>query len=304
MTIKKIIIIFTLCVLSINTFSQKKRITREEYINRYKNLAIKEMKRTGIPASITLAQGILESDNGNSRLARKANNHFGIKCHKDWKGERIRHDDDKRKECFRKYESAYQSYKDHSNFLTNVKRYKFLFEYKQTDYKSWAKGLQKAGYATSNKYAKRLIKIIEESELYKYDQAQKKQKKQKGTKKLPGYDSQLTREVLTNNKTIYIIAKEGDTYKSIADEFDMMPGLIYKFNDLPKNAKIVVGQKIYLKPKRNKAQKGKKIHDVIKSETMYTISQKYAIKLKKLYQLNTMKPGTKISTGDKIKIRK
>ena len=143
-------------------------LTRNEYIDKYKDEAIYQMKKYKIPASITLAQGILESGDGNSELAKKSNNHFGIKCHSDWEGERVYHDDDKKNECFRKYNKVRDSYDDHSEFLLRP-RYASLFEYALTDYKSWAKGLKKAGYATNPNYAKHLIKIIEENELHKLD---------------------------------------------------------------------------------------------------------------------------------------
>ena len=146
-------------------------MTREEYIDKYKDEAIYQMKKYKIPASITLAQGILESGDGNSELAKKSNNHFGIKCHSYWQGERVYHDDDKKDECFRKYNKVRDSYDDHSEFLLRP-RYAALFEYALTDYKSWAKGLKKAGYATNPNYAKHLIKIIEENELHKLDEVE------------------------------------------------------------------------------------------------------------------------------------
>src|SRR6056297_1976947 len=140
------------------------------YIEQYKDLAVREMKRSGVPASITLAQGMLESDYGRSTLAVKANNHFGIKCHNDWTGKRIYHDDDRKNECFRKYNDVYESFKDHSDFLTGVNRYDFLFELKITEYKKWARGLKKAGYATSPTYASKLINLIERYQLHQYDE--------------------------------------------------------------------------------------------------------------------------------------
>lgn len=153
-------------IMCANVFAQN--LTREQYIEKYKGTAIRQMNQYGIPASIILAQGCLESGNGNSRLAVKANNHFGIKCH-NWTGKRIYHDDDKRGECFRKYNSADDSFKDHSEFLRNGKRYQSLFDLKRTDYKAWAHGLKAAGYATNPKYATLLIDIIEKYSLYKYD---------------------------------------------------------------------------------------------------------------------------------------
>ena len=165
---KSTIISFLLC-LGILAQAQKSRITRDVYITNYRNIAVEEMLRSGIPASITLAQGMLESDNGNSSLAIDANNHFGIKCHKTWDGEKVYHDDDKKNECFRKYNSANDSYRDHTDFIKNTNRYAELFNNKSNDYKSWAKGLKNAGYATSRTYADDLIRIIEENNLNKFD---------------------------------------------------------------------------------------------------------------------------------------
>ena len=151
---------------TVYSFSQNKT---EEYIAKYKEIAINEMKQFNIPASITLAQGILESGNGESRLAISANNHFGIKCHSNWKGKKVYADDDKKQECFRKYKNASSSYRDHSLFLNNNNRYQDLFSYSKTDYKSWSKGLQKAGYATNPKYSELLIDLIEKYNLDQYD---------------------------------------------------------------------------------------------------------------------------------------
>ncbi len=144
-------------------------MSRKEYIDTYKEIAIREMHRSGIPASITLAQGCLESSNGNSVLSRKSNNHFGIKCKSDWKGARTYHNDDKLNECFRKYRSVEESYIDHTNFLLENPRYGYLFRISHTDFKAWAKGLKAAGYATDPKYAHRLIKIIEDEDLHMFD---------------------------------------------------------------------------------------------------------------------------------------
>lgn len=281
------------------------KMTRDEYISEYKDLAVKEMKRTGVPASITLAQGILESGNGNSRLAVKANNHFGIKCH-DWKGKKIRHDDDLKRECFRKYKSVYESYQDHSDFLVEKQRYSFLFTLDPEDYKGWAEGLKKAGYATSKKYDKALIRIIEENQLYVYDQ---------GIEIPMTGDQQLAQinnsesstqsvRVLERNRIRYIISNEGDSYTSISDEFDLLPWELRKYNELDDDAKIDSGQVLYLQPKRNKAEPGKKVHAVEEGETMYTISQKYGIKLSQLYKKNLMEDGAQPSAGQVLQLRK
>lgn len=301
MILKRNFYILSLLISSLIGYSQK-HITPNQYILSYAPIAVKEMKRTGIPASITLAQGMLESENGNSRLAKKANNHFGIKCHSDWKGPSIRHDDDKRKECFRKYSSASESFRDHSDFLVGGSRYSFLFNYKSTDYMSWARGLQKAGYATDRKYSERLIHLIEKYELYQYDSGKKREKKER-KKRSQEVVTTHNREVFINNRTEYIIAKEDDSYRKIADDFQTIENLILKFNDLPKDAKITPGQHIYIKPKRNKAERGMNYHIVKDEETMYTISQAYAIKLKKLYKLNNLKPGTKLKPAQRLNLR-
>lgn len=301
------------------------QISRQEYIDTYKELAIKEMNRTGIPASITLSQGILESGNGNSRLAKQANNHFGIKCHSSWKGKTIRKDDDKKDECFRKYKSVYASFKDHSDFLTKGKRYAFLFDYKSTAYKKWAKGLKKAGYATSSTYASRLIKIIEESELHQYDSGEllavkkaadpvekakptartystKKNKKPHLSKE--EYAIRLGRVIETNNRVKFIVAKKGDSYSKLIEEFQLLRFELYRYNDAEKGDQLNKGDVVYLQPKRCNAEKGKKYHTVTKDETVRTISQKYGIKLKKILKRNQIQKGEQLKLGAKIQISK
>lgn len=302
-------LIFLLSLIYNLSFAQN---TRQQYIDKYKDLAITEMKRTGIPASITLAQGILESANGNSTLATKANNHFGIKCHSSWKGKTIRKDDDKKNECFRKYKTAYDSYIDHSDFLTRGQRYAFLFEYKPTDYKKWAKGLKKAGYATSKTYATRLIQIIEDYQLHQYDSDKheavadhKPEKKKRKRIRLSkeDYAVQLGRVIKEINGIKYIEAKKGDTYTKLTDEFQMLRFELYKYNDAPKGAKLQKGERIYLQPKRNKATKGKNYHKVVKGDTPRSISQLYGIKLKKILKRNQLSKGDKLKAGIKIKLR-
>jgi hypothetical protein len=289
---------------------KSQQTTRQEYIDRYKAWAIDEMERSGIPASITLAQGMLESDNGNSTLSIKGNNHFGIKCH-DWKGKSMRHHDDKRNECFRKYKSARESYTDHTNFLMNFPRYSFLFELDQTDYKAWAKGLKKAGYATSPSYASALIRIIEENELDRFDS---RILISRGTGKtetiaeitdIDGFEIEIDhRKILMRNRIDYIIVKEEDTYQSLTRELEMMPYEIAKYNEIPRDSKLEKGQVLYLQPKRNKASVEFSYHKVKDGETMYDISQMYGIKLKKLYQLNLMNPGEEPQVNDEINLRK
>jgi len=284
--------------------------TRQEYIDLYKDWAIDEMERSGIPASIKLAQGMLESNNGNSTLAIKGNNHFGIKCH-DWKGKHIRHDDDKKNECFRKYKSARDSYIDHTNFLMNGPRYSSLFELDQSDYKGWARGLKKAGYATSPSYASALIRIIEENELHHFDLGMGPRRRPDDTETIPeltdidGFEIEIEhRKILMRNRIDYIIVKEEDTYQSLTRELELMPYELAKYNEIPKDSKLKKGQVLYLQPKRGKASVEFSFHTVEAGETMYDISQMYGIKLKKLYQLNLMNPGEEPAVGDEIHLRK
>ncbi len=271
------------------------RITRDEYIKTYYKVAQEKMMEHGIPASITLAQGILESDCGNSSLARKANNHFGIKCH-DWTGPSVRYNDDRRNECFRKYKSAAESFEDHSTFLTGRGRYEFLFDLKSTDYKGWARGLKKAGYATDPRYADRLIKIIEEEELYKYDRKISPEPEQHAA---PGE----VRETFYNNNTRYVVAKEGETLASLAQEFGMRAWELPQYNDLPKGSTLDEGEVVYVRPKRGKASKEFKFHKVEAGETMHAIAQKYGIKLSSLYWKNRMEKGTQPNVGQVLFLR-
>ena len=214
-----------------------KNITYKEtvilYIENYSPIAKEEMLQYGIPASITLAQGILESGAGRGELSAKSNNHFGIKCHKGWTGGRVYHDDDKLQECFRKYKDPKYSFRDHSLFLTQRSRYNDLFQYKKDDYKSWAKGLKKAGYATDPKYPDKLIRIIETYELYIYDE------EVLGKKKLK------KKEKKSSNIKSYVVEK-GDTLYSISRKFNLTVDALKKYNDLDSNT-IDVGQVLYLK---------------------------------------------------------
>jgi LysM repeat protein len=296
---RKVNLFFLLCFIWVPGLVNAQNMTRAEYISKYKSLAIEEMQRTGIPASITMAQGLLESANGNSRLAVKANNHFGIKCHSNWTGEKIYHDDDKRGECFRKYKSVLDSYKDHSDFLVNTPRYKSLFEYKSNDYKAWARGLKTTGYATSNTYDKDLIKIIEDNKLYELD----------GEIKASGYkiekNNQSNITTFYNNGVEYIIAKPGETYESIAKAHSLMTFEIFSYNDLPKSqTKPDSGEIVYVKPKKNKAAKSYTCHIVQQGEELRTISQKYAIKVSAICKMNYLDENEQLMPGDTINLRK
>lgn len=299
-------ILFFCLVLLQNLVAQpaERRISRSEYIEKYKDDAIQEMHHSGVPASITLAQGILESGDGNSPLALYANNHFGIKCHSSWKGETFIMDDDEKNECFRKYNSAYESFKDHSEFLTSRSRYASLFELNITDYKGWAKGLKAAGYATNPKYADLLIALIEKHELYRFDNYAKVPSKQLAKNKTSSVlaESQSKRIVKLRNNIKYTFVSDGDDVASIAADFDMNTWQIYKYNDLNKSDKLKSGEIIYLQPKRNKATE--EFHTVKSGETMREIAQMHGIKLKQLYKKNNLIVGTQPQAGQKLSLRK
>lgn len=278
-----------------------RRISKEEYIDTYKETAIREMHASGIPASITMAQGILESDYGNSPLARYANNHFGIKCHKSWTGPGFYQDDDEANECFRKYYNADESYKDHSEFLKTRSRYAFLFELKLTDYKGWAKGLKKAGYATNPKYPDLLIRVIEDNELYKLDEI----------KKMPATASKRPEKKKTNppavpktkvsvhaNNIKFVLAEAGDTQEELAERHKRGLWEIRKYNDFQKGDVVTAGEVIYLQPKRRNAKED--YHTVVKGETLREIAQAYGIKLKYLRKYNDLAPEAEATTGKQL----
>ena len=279
------------------------RMTREEYITKYKDQAVREMLHSGVPASITLAQGILESADGNSPLARYANNHFGIKCHNTWKGETFIMDDDAKNECFRKYNSVYDSYRDHSEFLASRDRYAELFKLKTTDYKGWAHGLKKAGYATNPKYANLLIYIIESHNLNEYDKVVK-MPPQEAVADLPREDRIMVadRTIDLQNNIKYIVVKKDDSFYKIAQDMNMGLWQLYKYNDMGKGDKLEPGQILYLQPKRGKGTKDE--HIVKNGDTMWQISQKYGIKLKKLYKRNEMEEGTEPKVGQLLYLRR
>jgi len=303
-------------MMSVTLLAQEK-ISPEAYIDLYKKIAIDKMKEYHIPASITLAQGILESGSGNSRLAQKANNHFGIKCHKGWTGKTFYMDDDAKDECFRKYNKVEDSYRDHSLFLTQRGRYSFLFEYDIKDYKSWAYGLKKAGYATNPKYPQLLIRIIEKYDLAQYDSGKigKRRHKDKDAPDLSGIATAITanlanagttasgRQLYTNNKKKLILAKDGDTYYSIANELNIYSWQLFTYNDVDKKHTVETGELIYLEKKKRKADKKYEVHIVRQGESMQMISQIYGIKLKRLYKMNDLPEGIQVVTGTRLKLR-
>lgn len=310
------------------------------YISTYKDLAISEMKRTGVPASITLAQGMLESDYGRSTLARIGNNHFGIKCHNGWNGQTMRQHDDRRNECFRKYRRPEDSFYDHSDFLKTGSRYTFLFDLDPTDYKAWARGLRKAGYATNPDYANLLIRKIEENRLYDLDkgftalyseppvkvQEKLPEKIQGQTQdKVQGEVNQVETKtgtgeivkanqgtitfgdvmakmprIMENNRIQYIVVKDGETREKLEKDFDLMKWELPRYNDLKENFTPVPGQMLYLEPKRERAESGLEVHTAAAGETMHAISQKYGVRLKSLLEMNQMVEGYEPVPGQKI----
>ena len=265
------------CCLALQAQTRNKQY--EDYIKKYRELAVDEMKKYHIPASITLAQGLLESGAGQSTLARKSNNHFGIKCGSDWNGKTVRHDDDARGECFRAYKHPKQSYEDHSKFLANRPRYASLFKLDITDYKGWARGLKKAGYATNPRYAEQLIGIIELYDLHKYD-------RKGGLKWMK--ENPNPHQTYIANGLVYIVVRAGDSWKSISKELDISQKKLRKYNDLYKGYALQVGDILYLEKKNRKAGKEHIVHVLRAGESMYSISQKYGIRLKNLYKLNKM----------------
>jgi LysM repeat protein len=284
-------------------FSQpnERKNTPEDYISKYKDEAVAQMQMHGIPASITMAQGMLESGNGNSALSVYANNHFGIKCHNDWSGETYHADDDAKDECFRKYSSALESYIDHSNFLKKKGRYSFLFDLKRDDYKGWAYGLKQAGYATHKSYAELLIELIEKYRLYELDKLSD----------IPiivnnnnssSYPKLELRTVIRFNRSKFVIVKKGDSFMKIANEFGLEVEDVLKYNDLSSKSKLTDGTKIYIERKRRKGIEP--IHVVQKGETMHSISQLHGIRIYWLYKRNKMKEGAEPLPGDVLILKR
>ena len=286
---------------------------QERYIKKYSQMAVQEMIRSGVPASITLAQGMLESGNGLSKLATKGNNHFGIKCHKGWEGKTMRVDDDAPNECFRVYASVADSYKDHSDFLRYRDRYKFLFDLERTDYEGWAYGLKKAGYATDPGYPTKLIKYIEDYELYRFDVLNKVEEKEVPLSPLvieapkmarEEFHFPLTRELYSKNGVPFVYSLEGETYKSIAKYYHLFHKEILGFNDLKKDQALLPGTVVYLSFKKTHTQPGLDKYIVEEDgEVFHDICQRFAVKEKSILKLNGWKKAPVLSEGDEIKLR-
>ncbi len=330
---KRIFLIFIIILRAVFCFAQSETMTaRMAYVEKYYPVAIEKMQQYGIPASITLAQGILESGSGKSELAVEANNHFGIKCHKEWDGETYYMDDDRPNECFRKYSDPGESYNDHSLFLTTRSRYDFLFSYKKDDYKKWARGLKKAGYATNPQYAHLLIKIIEETDLHKYDKMAldpgfalpEKNNDElaiasgekphhnglNGNTSLPktvntdDFDvvkkSDKGRPVYENRGVKFIVAENSDTFFSIAEEFALYSYQIYKYNELSREDILIPGEIVYLEKKNKKA--AERSHTIQPGESLRFISQYYAIRLDKLLKINSLQGEKPLDAGTVLKL--
>lgn len=294
----------------ITGYAQQKQTSREEYIRRFYPLAISEMERSGIPASITLAQGCWESQNGNSRLATEGNNHFGIKCKSEWKGKKIYHDDDAKGECFRKYAHAEASYIDHSNFLMNSSRYSALFKLDPKDYAGWARGLKQAGYATDPTYAERLIKIIEDFKLYYYDEygdnrqiamIKQEAEKKREVKTTPAQKPAKTiNQVEMRNGLRTIVVGDGETYESLTKRFKLKDKDLYTFNDFAKGRQPRKNEILYLESKHKKASQLHPKHVAEDGDTMHYIAQRYGIKLKPLIRRNRMHEGQEPAVGQVV----
>lgn len=292
--------------------AQVKPISAKEYIAQWSQEAIHQMIEHQIPASITIAQGLLESGNGNSRLAKEGNNHFGIKCHSDWTGERIFEDDETSGECFRKYKSAKESFEDHSLFLKR-KRYERLFQLNPDDYKAWAHGLKECGYATNPKYPQLLINLIEQYALHELDkQGMQSISNGKPTprpnthqhKDDPRKEISLSSNrvvALSQNRIKFIVAKAGESPESIAKEMDMAVWQIKKYNDVGAEHSFKEGDVVYLQPKRNRGQEA--YYVVKKGDTLRSISQSTGVKLSKIYTRNNLTQSSIISIGQKIKLK-
>ncbi|MDR1779101.1 MAG: glucosaminidase domain-containing protein [Tannerella sp.] len=294
--------LFILALVAANTF-QANAIRRtqsfEKYIKKYKDEAVRQQKKYKIPASITLAQALLESNAGESSLAMNANNHFGIKCHTDWKGAKAYHDDETDNECFRKYRNVNDSYEDHSRFLTERSRYAPLFTNKMTDYRGWAKGLQECGYATDRGYANKLIDIIETYELYNIG----KDSKTKESTPTTTPATPLAREVYKTHGLIYVIATDFDSVEKIAADMGFKAKKLYKFNEIPEGFPLEKGDIVYLEKKLTKASEKYPFHTVRVGDSMHSISQLYGIKMKNLYKLNKKEADFVPEEGDVLKLR-
>ena len=323
--------VFLLAFAALIPFFASAQSLQEQYIEKYSEIAVQEMLRSGVPASITLAQGILESGAGQSRLAKEGNNHFGIKCHKGWTGRSIRHDDDARNECFRVYDDADQSFRDHSDFIRYRDRYKFLFDLDRTDYKAWAYGLKQAGYATDPKYPAKLIKYIEDYNLSRFDNVTEAEEAElpvapnkieepvavrpsaggnvssaqtETVQPSEDFHFSLSGRLYSQNGVPFVYAMEGDTYASIARKHHLFKKEILRYNDVQKDAELEAGTIVYLQAKKNQAPKGLEMYIVAQDgESFHAICQRFGVKEKAILKLNGFTAPVELREGDSIKLR-
>lgn len=303
--IKVLSILLVAILLSASAYAQKWNKAYQDYIDLYKDIAIEQMLKHDIPASITLAQGLLESGAGRSTLAVKGNNHFGIKCH-EWNGPTMIKSDDRPDDCFRVYSNPRQSYEDHSIFLKRP-RYESLFQLPRSDYRGWARGLKACGYATNPAYAQSLINIIETYKLYIYDNAKHYDRfmvnhagKSSGLSIVGG----MPHRIFSYNKNYYIRARKGDTFRSLSKEMGVSRRNLARYNELDKKQTLKEGDIIYLKKKRTKATKEYKhrLHTVRNGESLYSIAQLYGIRLSSLYKKNHLPDDYSIRVGDQLRV--
>jgi LysM repeat protein len=294
-------LIFVLTFITSSAQTQQQKTLAEAYLQKYASLAVKEMQRSGVPASITLAQGMLESSYGNSELAVKANNHFGIQCHDDWTGKSYEHMDAGELRQFRQYKSVLESYADHSDFLANKSRYSALFKLDRTDYKAWANGLKQAGYAEDPDYASKLIRMIEMFRLYEYDNV--KESPVEAPRQLRTNRYNLSREIFSRNGVPYIYAYAGEKYSDIARQYGLFLSEVLSFNDVAADCEIPSDAVVYIRAKKRKAAKGNDEYVVEEGMGMREISQKFAVKLKRLYRMNSVDEGYVPQVGETIKLR-
>ena len=297
---------FILCFVFITTFSVQAQKLNQNYLNyigEYSGLAVSHMKLYKIPASITLAQGLLESGAGMSQFVKKSNNHFGIKCHNNWKGERVYHNDDNPNDCFRKYKRAEDSFEDHSRFLTERPRYANLFKLDIKDYKAWAKGLQQSGYATDKAYANKLIKIIEDYSLYQYDEINLKKGKQTKKQNRPISAPLRDRSVYKTFGLIYVIAGDNDSFDGIASDLNFDVEDLLKYNEVHLGFPLHKGDIVYLEKKKKKADKPYYEHVIKIGESMHSISQKYGIQISSLYKINKKDSDYVPEEGNILRLR-
>ncbi|MDO5665440.1 MAG: glucosaminidase domain-containing protein [Bacteroidia bacterium] len=303
-----VLFLFLICLFASNLVLGQSRLkTYEDYINKYSDVAVRHMDNYQIPASIKLAQGLLESGAGMSELARQSNNHFGIKCHRGWRGESVYAADDTPNDCFRKYRKVEESYEDHSEFLTTGSRYRELFDLSITDYKGWARGLQKTGYATDRAYANKLIKLIEDYELYRFDNKNYRRgvtrQQRERAREQQVAQANWTHQPYKTHGLVYVIAVNGDTFAGIANEFGFKEKDLLKFNEVPEDFPLSEGDIVYFQKKKPRADMPYFEHVVQIGESMYSISQKYGMQLRNLYRLNKKSYEYIPEEGDVLKLR-